>query len=341
MIRARRRPNTGARACTLRLLLVLGFAGILYSCSSRLTEDRTDGRSGGDNAQDPAAQCRELAPEDPFTEKDERSEQAYNACRAAVEADPNNADLQYRLGTAALQNEHNEESLAAFRKAEQLGSCQALVFIGNSAWYEDHDAVVAENYYKRGAECGDRRAASKIFSSDTYRASAYPDKIESLYNSDIETLNRVRFLSASYVAGFYKELSEQFLSKDFDPCWASNYYRGGDILYGIKAAEKGDAPNFIIGPIYEQYLPAVYQLLLPEQGEKALDEVRETAREAGKADLIRMVQSTKCGELLPMKIVNGVEAFSKARKSLLDVAIERYPNIHSLDDLTSLLRGSR
>jgi hypothetical protein len=328
----------------LILMLVLGFAVALCGCSASAKKDEPGGSSAaesGNQAPDNATACRELAPGDPYTEKDERSEAALDACRAAAEAAPDDADMQYRLGVSALQSDQTEEAVAAFRKAEHLGSCQALVYLGDVAWFQDHDASSADVYYQKGAACGDRIAARQIFSPETYAASAYPDKIAALYNSDMETLNRVRFLTASYVDGFYEALSEQFLGKEFDPCWTTLYYRGGDTLYGIKAAEKGDAPNFLIGPIYEQFLPVVYRLLLPEQGERALEEVRETARKAGHADLLRMVQSSKCGALLPRKIIDGIETFAKTRKSLFDVAQQQYPNIHSLDDLTSLLRGSQ
>src|SRR5262245_51434372 len=79
-------------------------------------------------SKDAATLCKELAPEDPYTADAERGPAAYNACREAASSAANDAETQYHLGTSALQADHHDEAVAAFRKAEQLGSCQALYF---------------------------------------------------------------------------------------------------------------------------------------------------------------------------------------------------------------------
>jgi hypothetical protein len=334
--------NNRTRSRLERLLVVAIVMAVFWGCTAKGTSsDSTDSASAQAAAKDAATLCRELTPSDPYREKEDRSERAYDACREAAAASPEDASILHLLGVSALASDHQDEAIDAFKKAEQLGSCPALSFLGDMAWFQDEDGEAADDYYQRGAECGDRRASKLIFSSAAFKMSAYPDKLAALYNSDIESLNRVRFINASYVDGFYEALSEQFLGKEFDPCWTTTYYRGGDVLYGIKAAEKGDASNFIIGPIYEEYLPAIYKLLLPEQGDKALEELRQTLRRAGHADLLRVVQASSCGARMPRKFIDGIEAFSRTKKTLLEVAQDRYSTIHSFDDLIALLKGNQ
>src|SRR5215207_5890843 len=164
-------------------------------------------------SRDPAAECQSLAPEDPYVEDDAGAERAYTVCREAAELAPDDAETQYRLGLSATQNSLPDEAVESFRKAEELGHCRALFFLGDDAWYgrpkdaNDSEAPAAaeraEAYYKRGAACGDSRAAAELFSPGMFTASGHKDLVEALYNSDVKTLNRVRFASASYVAGFY------------------------------------------------------------------------------------------------------------------------------------------
>jgi hypothetical protein len=92
------------------------------------------------------------------------------------------------------------------------------------------------------------------------------------------------------------------------------------------------------GYAYENVLPVAFQVLLPEQGSKGLEEFRTTERKAGQADLNRMIRSAKCDALLPYKLVRGVEAFAKAKRSLLEVVREAAPQIHSHDELVTWLR---
>src|SRR5204863_4914706 len=91
------------------LLFVFTISFLLYGCWSRASNGESSGSGPADDgkpvASDPASQCRQLAPDDPYTEKDDDTEAAYNACRTAAEAAPNDAELQYLLGMAALQNE--------------------------------------------------------------------------------------------------------------------------------------------------------------------------------------------------------------------------------------------
>jgi hypothetical protein len=285
---------------------------------------------------DAVSACRELAPEDPYTSKDENGQAALEACRKAARSRPDDPEIHYLVGISALQTDNKEEAIESFRKSEKLGFCKALYFLGEAAWYQDHDERAAEQYYTRGAECGDTRAAHEIFTPASFAASAYPAYIEALYRGEIEKLNHARFFSASYVSGFYEALNEQYLDATFNPCWITSYYSGGEIVYRLHAAEKGDASNIIESRIYQAALPAVFQLLFPEQARQGLEEIQQSAHKAGHADLIRMVQSSKCGALLPYKVVSGIKAFANARRSLYEVAQQVSPDIHSIHDLLSV-----
>lgn len=355
------RQNTNAARAAARhygvLLLAACMALCLSGCGRSAQDDAANDATKPQNlvssaesgeSGDPVADCQSLAPEDPYVEDEAGAERAYTVCVAAAEMAPDDAETQYRLGLSATQSGRPDEAVESFRKAESLGNCGALYFLGDDAWYgraKDEDdseapaaAERAEAYYKRGAACGDKRAAAELFSPEMFTASGHKDLIEALYNSDVKTLNRVRFASASYVAGFYDALSDQFLGKDFDPCWTTTYYRGGDLQYDLNAAEKGDAPNVIEGYAYENLLPIAFQVLMPEQGSKGLEEFRTTERKAGQADLNRMIRSSKCDAMLPYKLVKGAETFAKSKRSLLEVVSEAAPQIHSHSDLVAWLR---
>ncbi len=290
---------------------------------------------------DPAAECGELAPEDPYVDDEEEAGRALAACREAAKLAPDDAETLYRQGASALQADLLDEAVESLRKAEQLGHCGALYYLGDAAWYSDGDAERAEDYYRRGAACGDKRAAGELFSAEKFKHSSHGELLEALYNSDIPKLNNVRFATAPYVEGIYAALSEQYLGPDFDPCWTSRHYRGGEIQYGLTAAMKGDGSNFLEDMAYEKALPVAFQVLVPGQGTRALEEFREAERKAGYADLIRVVQASRCDALLPYKIVKGIEAYAKAKKSLFEVVREGAPHIRSQEDLLNWLRQKK
>jgi tetratricopeptide (TPR) repeat protein len=318
----------------LRLLLVAGLALSLSSCKSCGTK----GEVISPEPPHPVAECRELAPEDPYEDDEEGAEIAYAACFEAAQLAPDDVETLYRLGTSAFQTKRMDEAVENFRKAEHLGYCNALYFLGEDAWYGQKDADRAEDYYKRGAACGDERAAAEIFSPKVFERSARPEIIEALYNSDMQKLNKVRFVTASYVAGFYEALCEQYQGKDMDTCWKANYCRGGEIQNQLQAAEKGDAPNVVEGMAYEWLLPKAYQVFVPGLGSQAMEEFRKSERLAGSGDELRMVESSKCGALLPHRIVTGLETFAKTKRSLVEVGRTSSPNIRSVGDLTAWLQ---
>jgi hypothetical protein len=324
------------------LILFFSLAGYAwFSIRGHSPPTTPGGTEPRKTSSDPVADCRELAPlapEDPGTADDAASsERALVSCLEAEKRAPENPEIIYLTAKSALGAQYLDDARPRFQKAAKLNYCQAYYYLGEDAWHSKHDADSAGQYYSQGAACGDDRAAHKIFNPADYAASAYPKYIAALYNSDIEELNHVRFFTASYVAGLYEQLSEQYLGGEFKPCWAATYYKGGDVLYGIRAAEKGDGRIFLETMLYEKYIPTLYFIFFPDQGQKALEEIRETARKAGHADLIRMVESSQCGELLPYKIVKGIETFAAARRSLWEVAAGVYPEIHSFGDIATVL----
>ena len=324
------------RSKYLILPAIAAIALGLSACGS--SNKSTEGNQETQPPRDPIAECRELAPEDPYEEDEVGAELAYAACYEAAHLAPSDAETIYRLATSALQSQRTDEAAENFRKAEQLGYCKALYYLGEDAWYGQKDAQKAEDYYKRGAACGDERAAGELFSPETFKISARPELIAALYDSDIEKLNKVRFVSASYVAGFYEALCEQYQGKEMETCWKASYCRGGEILNQLQAAEKGDASNVAEGVAYEWLLPKAYQVFVPGLGSQALDEFRRAERTAGSGDELRMVESSKCTALLPHKIVNGIELFARTRRSLLDIGKASSPNINSVADLTAWLQ---
>lgn len=288
---------------------------------------------------DIAAQCRELAPQDPIHVEDrEGAEKAYAACKEAVAQAPNDAELVYSLALSSLQSYRGGEAIEGFQRAAQLGACGAHYFLGDEAWRSRKSAPEAEKHFQAGAACGDEKAAKEVSPEKTFAGSGRLELAEALFREDMKRLNRARFLTASYVSGFYEALSEQYLGKDFDICWTTGYFKGSDFLYGLRAAEKGDASNIIESYAYEKSLPYVFHFVLPEQGSKALEEFRQTERKAGHADAIRMAENSHCGGLLPYKMLNGVETFAKTKRTLLSVAEEVLPNINSAQDLADWLR---
>jgi tetratricopeptide (TPR) repeat protein len=332
--------NTRLRATRswLSLLLFVCLALGLSSCNSCGTKGEV---VHPEPPHDPIVECRELAPEDPYEDDEEGAEMAYSACYEAAQLAPGDAEILYRLGTSAFQAKRMEEAVENLRKAEHLDYCNALYFLGEDAWYGQKDANRAEDYYKRGAACGDERAAAEIFSPKVFERSARPELIEALYNSDMQKLNKVRFVNASYVAGFYEALCEQYQGKEMDTCWKADYCRGGEVQNQLQAAERGDAPNVIEGVAYEWLLPKAYQVFVPGLGSQSMDEFRKAERTAGSGDELRMVESSKCQALLPHKIVNGLETFAKSKRSLVEVAQTSSSNIHSIADLTGWLQQQK
>lgn len=287
-----------------------------------------------------ATRCRELSPEDP--DPPALNNDAYIACAGAVAAAPRNADIQYRFGLSALQIGRLDEARKAFAEAAILGHCGGIYFEGDIAWRVDHDVPTAESLYHRALACGDVRANQDVFTADFFKQSAYPIYLAALYDGDISAINdkEPRFVTASYVAGFYEALSEQFLGQDFNPCWISEYYRGGEELNALNAAEKGDFLDPLSGWAFEGLLPLVYRGLFPGQGSAALNERRRALRQAGHADLIRMIRQSKCGALAPYKLLEGVRRFAKSPKSIWATIQEKLPHVKTLEDLRLLLKGN-
>ena len=322
----------------LRSVLVILLAAMCTSCGSTGSNTLTSAPQTP-GPRDPAAICRSMAPDDPYIEEADQAEDIYMACRKAVESSPNDPDIVYLAATSAMETNRTEEALEGFLKAEQLGNCNALYFLGDFALHVQKDLEAAEKFYSSGAACGDERAEWELFSPAVYEKSAKPRLAAALYNSDLETLNQVRIVSASYVYGFYKELGEQYLGEKFSPCWKVTHYRGGDILTDLQGAEKGDATNILEGRTYDWALPYLFEAMYPALGPKALEERREAQREAGKADLLRLVESSNCDSLVAFKFVKGVEAFAKKKKSLLEWGREAAPNLRSVTDLPDLIRN--
>ena len=317
-------------AAAIAAVTLLGFS---------LTGRRSVLAGFGKARADPVARCEQLAPEDPY--QPAANDEAFEACKAASAASPNDAATQYHFALAAIQADRMDEGVAKLKEAANLGHCGANYFLGDRAWHGDHDEEAAEELYGRAAACGDARAKRQAFTSEFFEQSAYPAYLAALYKPDIAAINtsEARFVTASYVAGFYEALSEQFLGPDFNPCWVSTYYRGGDVLFRLHAAEKGDAPNVLESWMYEKSLPVLYRLIFPEVGVAALEERRHALRKAGNADLIRMVRQSECGALGPHKLITGVSKFAEARKSLLETAQEKLPGVKSLDDIIALFKG--
>jgi hypothetical protein len=280
--------------------------------------------------------CEELATDDLDDQDVGAAERAVETCTRAMEAAPGNADVLYRLGVAQFNAHRPDDAVINFRAAESSGHCGALYRLGDAARYLEKDLNLAEGYYRRAADCGDKRAAVEVFRPEVFARSGYPDFIAALYRSDVPALNRVRFFAASYVLGFYEGLGEQYLGKEFDTCWNTTYFSGGETLFQLRAAEKGDASNIAEGLAYEWVAPKLIPVFFPEQGTRALDEIRESARKAGHADLIRMVEASECGALLPQRIVEGIEAFAKSKRSLFEVAKTVAPELGSFEDLRNV-----
>lgn len=337
-VRLKSAPAGGAwLSKSLTLLAIAALALSLTACEYFGTKSAIE-EAKAEPPPDPLAECRELAPDDPYEEDEVGAELAYAACYEAAQVAPNDAEIVYRLGLSAFQSQRMDEAVENFRKAEQMGHCQSLYFLGEDAWYGKKDAKSAEEYYKRGAACGDERAAAELFSPDNFQRSARPELIAALYDSDMEKLNKVRFVSASYVAGFYEALCEQYQGVHMETCWKADYCRGGEVMAQLQAAEKGDAPNPIEGYGYEWLMPKAYQVFVPALGTQALEEFRKAERAAGSGDELRMVESSQCKALVPHKIVNGIELFAKSRRSLLQIAQTSSPNIRSLADLSAWLQ---
>jgi len=320
---------------TLSLLVFL--IAVLSACSGtgKLSSYQKNVKTGNAKVDD----CLARAPENPYIDEAEDAELIYSECQEAAELFPNDAEIAYLAATSALETNRTEQALSNFRRAEELGSCKALYFLGDNERYVEKNLEAAENYYRAGAECGDKRAAQELYSPADFDRSAQPKLVEALYKSDVATLNRLRFINASYVYGFYKELGEQYLGKDFDPCWKTKLFRGGEILNDLLAAEKGDAVTILDGYLYEVTLPVAFQVIYPGQGSKALEERRESLREAGKADLLRLIETSNCNSLVAERFIEGVENFAKAKKTLFQNMKEIKPQIKSVQDLPEALRN--
>lgn len=284
------------------------------------------------------SKCRELAPEDPYVDGAKDTLEIYEACKKAASDNPSDSELQYLLGTSALEADKPEESLIAFRKADELGNCKALVFLGDHAFTVEGDSKTAQNYYEQGLECGDERAGRQIFSPDAFESSVEPKLVKALNSGNVEYLNKIRFIHASYLLGFYEALSVDYTTSNFITCWKTTHYKGDEVLNKLKAAEKGDASNIILSRTYEYLLPIAFEVIFPELGSEALEVRRKSLREAGKADFLRLAESSDCGSLVATRFMKTIEDFADSKKTLFQTYKELKPEVNSIDDISSLLK---
>jgi len=283
-----------------------------------------------------SAECRELASPESDVES---ARKALAACEGALQKAPNDPELHYSRGLAALSAERADIAVASFDSAAALGHCQANYYLGEEAWHFGKDAERAEKYYTKGAECGDDRASALLLTPELVERSGYPAYLRAIYNGDVAALNRERPLAASYALGFYEFFSEQFVGDSMSLCWSATHFKGGELLNALKAAENGDATNLLEGMLYDRAMPLLVRLILPAQGESALAEVRRARHAAGKADATRIVRGSECEAMLPSKLVAGIDAFARSPRSLFDVVRELAPEVQSYDDLQKLLGG--
>jgi hypothetical protein len=318
------------------LLLVALTALVAGACVSERGEAR-----GAPARRDAAAECERLAPDDPYQQFQaaDSIDVAVASCQEALEREPDDAATLYRLGTSTLASDDgdNAAALESFRRADSLGYCEAPYFLGDYA-LKTGDTTSAEAFYARGAACGDPRAKVQVFSPDAFKMSAHPDFVAALYRGDVAYLNRTRFVTANYVAGFYETFSEQYLDEHFSTCWTKQFYRGGGISMALATAKMGDASNIIESTIYERALPWAYRLLVPGMGTTSLEQMRDAESKAGRADANRLIGATDCKSLVPGKVIAGIEAFARTPRSLYDVMQAELPNMHSIGDMTTLLQ---
>lgn len=286
-----------------------------------------------------ARECREFAAEEPYVDGAKDTIQIYENCEKAVSENSTDAELQYLLGTSALEADKPEEALNAFREAEKLGSCKALRFLGDHAFTAEEDFDTAQKFYEEGVECGDEKAGRQIFSPDAFESSADIKLVEALNSGDVEYLNKIRFINASYLLGFYEALAVDHATIDFTTCWKTTHYKGDEISNKLRAAEKGDASNIILSRTYEYLLPVAFEAIFPELGSEALEERRKSLREAGKADFLRLAEASDCDSMVAHQFMKTIEDFANKKKTLLQTYQGLKPNVKSASDIPSLLKG--
>ncbi len=225
-------------------------------------------------------------------------------------------------------------------RARDAGSCPALSLLGDIAWYHrgseaaESAAKTAEALYSQAASCGDQRASNELYRPEVFEKSDYVALVQALSRDDQEYLDRkARFLTASFIEGLYSQIGQEHPGAHFDPTWSSLHYRGGQTLLGLKASENGNPSSLPESVAYEYALPLVFRFFYPDQGAKALDEVRESFRSAGKAEAIRLINNYQPRSLFPWLVVNGIEHFSSRQKSLLKTIREAMPEIKTISDI--------
>ncbi len=145
---------------------------------------------------------------------------AVDACRAAVDADPQLPRSWFQLGRSYWIAQRDEEALAAFVEAAKLGYAPAMKFIGDAynegrglppGEQQSLDTAIA--WYKKAEESGFRDARRAVEESERVLASLRfdpsgfqnPNYMTRMYDGEFEKIeNPILFLR--YVRAFSEEL---------------------------------------------------------------------------------------------------------------------------------------
>jgi hypothetical protein len=318
-----------------RLLVAFGVV-LLAACgaSNDASESQT-ADTASYAAVDQIEACLSQEPVDLFTTPEDlqADTEQLTVCQNAASKALSDTNLLHRIGILQLRINHVADARLTFQSAADLGSCYALTFLGDFAWYQDKDTTSALTTYNRAVQCGDQTARTKVYDSTTYSVSAYPHLVRALYESDIVTLNRERYKTASFLSGFWSTFSEMYLSGKMTPCWKATLYSGGDVTLSIEAAERGNARSVLEEKLVSIVLPWIPRLDNPALGPDALTRQREALRQAGQAEAVRMIESSECDALLPVIFIRGVHVFASTPRTLAEQLPDVAPQFRTLDEL--------
>jgi hypothetical protein len=293
-------------------MLLLGIRHVLTTCAIGLLPCLMTPTTWAASPGDALAKCDALAsdPHDPgryaagVTDEQFAPGATIDACKAAVDANPDLARSWFQLGRAYWVGEHDTDAFSAFVQAAKRGYAPAMKYIGDAYSQgrglppgEEQSPDIALSWYKKAKGAGLREADKAIqdlstaIASNTFNPSLFqnPSYMKRLYDGNFDAIdNPVMFFA--YTKAFADEIG------------GTNVFFINQSCKGMVTALGGVINGFgqLLG-----YLQAL-------QGENALANIFVSAigssftQDQGERDAVILMDNYKCNSPITRRIIDNV-----------------------------------
>src|SRR5262245_31966872 len=265
---------------------------------------------------------------------------AVQRCASAVSKSTKTARFHFQLGRALLANQHKDDALRSFEKANELGYCPAKYYLAAAIEADDNGAQKfdeAVKLYEAAEQCGFAPAIERLnelsFTGDGYEA---PKLLQALYEGNIDTLNKARLPVALYLQGFH-----EYMAMDFHPvsqdCPA--LVARAAVVYDLDAAVDGDSrlgavSSAVLTSILSHSPNAITAVIDPVYfGD--LEKLKTYFKGIGKRDAIQLIDTFGgsdhgCTSDITKRLYDELVTFAKAKKELKEYVADLLPNTVAL-----------